>query len=131
MALGQVSKDSGTKYENLVKGLRHIKIKVCGLVLHTMMIHLALGVASRSIRRRSRVHGIPIEVLRKCPWSYLEDKLCRNFDIAIASNWEGKGLPSQRLKILFSRSFGRPLKQKPIILNGGKRLRLSTPKRER
>ena len=36
-----------------------------------------------------------------------------------------------RLKIPFSRSFGRPLKQKPIILNGEKRLRLSIPKRER
>ena len=52
-----------------------------------------LGVASRSIRRRRRVHGISIEVLRKCPWSYFEDKFRRNFDITVASNWEGKGLP--------------------------------------
>ena len=51
--------------------------------------------ASGSIRRRGRVHGISIEVLRKCAWSYLEDSLCRNFDIATASNWEGKELPSQ------------------------------------
>jgi hypothetical protein len=28
IAQGQVSKDLGTKYENLVKGLRNIKIKV-------------------------------------------------------------------------------------------------------
>ena len=60
-----------------------------------MVIYLVSGVASRSIRRRSRVHGISIEVFRKCPWSYLEDKLCRNLDIAVASYWEGKGLPSQ------------------------------------
>lgn len=28
VAMGQVSKDQGAKYENLVKGLTHIKIKV-------------------------------------------------------------------------------------------------------
>jgi len=28
VAMGQVSKDQGEKYENLVKGLTHIKIKV-------------------------------------------------------------------------------------------------------
>jgi hypothetical protein len=28
VAMGQVSKDQGVKYENLVKGLTHIKIKV-------------------------------------------------------------------------------------------------------
>lgn len=29
VALGQVPKDSDMKYENLVKGIRHIQIKVC------------------------------------------------------------------------------------------------------
>ena len=60
-----------------------------------MVSQLSLGLAPRSIRRRSRVHGISIKVLCKCPWSYTEDNLYRNFDIAFASNWEGKELLSQ------------------------------------
>lgn len=64
-------------------------------ILHMIVIHLDSGVASRSLRRRSRVYGISIEVLRKRSWSFLEDNFCRNVDIAITSNWEGKELPSQ------------------------------------
>ena len=36
-----------------------------------------------------------------------------------------------RLKVPSSPSFGRPLKQRPIIPNGEKQLRLSTPEQER
>ena len=34
VASGQVPKNSGPKYENLVKGLKHIQIKVCSIFIY-------------------------------------------------------------------------------------------------
>ncbi len=53
---GQVLKDADVKYENLVKGLRHISIKVSGLkacidFFKNLTCH-SVGLAIRSVRRR-------------------------------------------------------------------------------
>jgi len=52
VAMGQVSKDQGAMYENLVKGLTHIKIKVIlFMILNQTMpdILFVQGLASRGL----------------------------------------------------------------------------------
>lgn len=44
--VGQLPKDADVKYENLVKGLRHIQIKAGSLALVLLLdTHFALGLA--------------------------------------------------------------------------------------
>jgi hypothetical protein len=61
VALGQVTKDVDLRYENLVRGLKHIQIKVeypsSSDQSNFTMSSRSLGLASRIFRRRRRVHG--------------------------------------------------------------------------
>lgn len=51
VVMGQASKDASPQYENLIKGLKHIKIKVRSLQISFRLIFTSrtLGVATRSI----------------------------------------------------------------------------------
>jgi hypothetical protein len=65
VAMGQVSKDASPRYENLVKGLKHIKIKVASFFdTSTSFLPLHQGLAARSLRRRRGVYGISVKILR-------------------------------------------------------------------
>jgi hypothetical protein len=58
---GQVVKDVDSRYENLVRGLKHIQIKVEILAssnwLDLMILFRLLGLAPRILRRRRGIHG--------------------------------------------------------------------------
>lgn len=61
---GQVLKDVDLRYENLVKGLRHIQLKahLSFRLINTTLMDL-LGLATRDVRRERRIPRIPLKIL--------------------------------------------------------------------
>lgn len=90
VANGQVSKDLGAKYENLIRGLSHIKIKV-RMSFHTWLsnvLNSTTGLAAGSVRGRRRVHGALVQVVCQLAWAP-QGRFCRDFDFAVASYRKG------------------------------------------
>jgi hypothetical protein len=133
VALGQVPKDLDMKYENLVKGIRHIQIKVNVIVTPVMDVYLmvCLGVASRGIRRNCRVHGVSVKVIRACAWSSSENGLCGDSCSTSASDWQGEcsGLIAANTMRL-SINVHRPPRRRLITRNGQRQSRPLTPGRK-
>jgi Cell morphogenesis N-terminal len=93
VALGQVPKDLDMRYENLVKGIRHIQIKV---YINTFILQTCIdrqrysGVASGGFRRRCRVHGVTVKVFRTGTWPSSKNHICRDSCSSFASDRQGK-----------------------------------------
>jgi hypothetical protein len=77
---GQITKDADLRYENIVRGLKYVQIKVKwqACYLRGMDLNLLphLGISARSLRRRSRVHGNLLQIVRECPRLASKDCIC-------------------------------------------------------